>query len=429
MKTTVVCIALELFFVLPVRSQNITNKLGAGGVFTIKDATNPFFTLRQADGRVGIGTTTPTNLLQVAGLIDFDNARNSTALGFEALPSSDPDAWDNTAVGYSALRNTTSGLGNTAAGHYSLGYNVTGSQNTAFGNGAIEFGTAGDFNTAIGSGALTVITGSNNTGVGFEALNVTTSAQYNVAVGFKAGASFVNGYNNVFLGANTDVSQNDMFNVLAVGEGTIVTASSTARFGNSSTGSYGGWANWTNVSDARFKKNVRENVPGLEFISKLRPVTYNFDATGMEAFLHKNDLNEKRATRSLAAKMVHEQALHEKERITQTGFVAQEVEVAARELGYDFSGVDAPKNQNDYYGLRYAEFVVPLVKAVQELKSENDKLKSANEKLLASQASLATENSDVKERLANLEHLQELLAAQLARLQGQETSAASLAGN
>ncbi len=38
----------------------------------------------------------------------------------------------------------------------------------------------------------------------------------------------------------------------------------------------------------------------------------------------------------------------------------------ANELGYDFSGVDAPRNEDDHYGLRYAEFVVPLVKAVQE---------------------------------------------------------------
>ncbi len=59
----------------------------------------------------------------------------------------------------------------------------------------------------------------------------------------------------------------------------------------------------------------------------------------------------------------------------QTGFIAQEVEKAAKELGFDFSGVDKPKNENDYYGLRYAEFVVPLVKAVQELDAQNKELK------------------------------------------------------
>jgi hypothetical protein len=32
-----------------------------------------------------------------------------------------------------------------------------------------------------------------------------------------------------------------------------------------------------------------------------------------------------------------------------------------------FSGVEAPQNDKDHYSIRYAEFVVPLVKAVQEL--------------------------------------------------------------
>ncbi|TMI79425.1 MAG: SlyX family protein [Bacteroidetes bacterium] len=61
-----------------------------------------------------------------------------------------------------------------------------------------------------------------------------------------------------------------------------------------------------------------------------------------------------------------DKALKEKEQIRLTGFVAQEVEKSAKELGFNFSGIDAPKNQNDVYGLRYSEFVVPLVKAVQE---------------------------------------------------------------
>jgi hypothetical protein len=52
--------------------------------------------------------------------------------------------------------------------------------------------------------------------------------------------------------------------------------------------------------------------------------------------------------------------------------LAQDVEKAAKDLNYDFSGVDAPKNDKDLYALRYAEFVVPLVKAVQELSQQND---------------------------------------------------------
>jgi len=56
----------------------------------------------------------------------------------------------------------------------------------------------------------------------------------------------------------------------------------------------------------------------------------------------------------------------EKSKTTQTGFIAQDVEKAAKKSGYSFSGVDAPKNDKDMYGLRYSEFVVPLVKGMQE---------------------------------------------------------------
>ena len=59
----------------------------------------------------------------------------------------------------------------------------------------------------------------------------------------------------------------------------------------------------------------------------------------------------------------------------QTGFVAQEVEAIVKKTGYVFSGVDAPENENDPYGIRYAEFVVPLVKAVQELSAKVEEQK------------------------------------------------------
>jgi hypothetical protein len=72
---------------------------------------------------------------------------------------------------------------------------------------------------------------------------------------------------------------------------------------------------------------------------------------------------------------------NEKSRIVYTGFLAQEVEAAAQSIGFDFSGVDAPKNDNDFYGLRYAEFVVPLVKAVQEQQEIIEQLKAENARL------------------------------------------------
>jgi hypothetical protein len=140
--------------------------------------------------------------------------------------------------------------------------------------------------------------------------------------------------------------------------------------GNGATGSYRAYANWSNISDGRFKKNINENVPGLVFINKLQPITYTLDATGIDNFLHADLLQDKQIGGQ--AKALMSKALAEREKVTYTGFIAQDVEKAAKSLNYDFSGVDAAKNDKDLYGLRYAEFVVPLVKAVQELSKMND---------------------------------------------------------
>jgi nucleoside-triphosphatase THEP1 len=103
---------------------------------------------------------------------------------------------------------------------------------------------------------------------------------------------------------------------------------------------------------------------------QLRPVTYNLDIKALNKQLNIPD--------SLQVK-----DYVENEKIRHTGFVAQEVEEAAKQAGFDFSGVEKPQKDNGHYGLRYAEFVVPLVKAVQEqqeiisqLKKEIELLKS-----------------------------------------------------
>jgi hypothetical protein len=72
-----------------------------------------------------------------------------------------------------------------------------------------------------------------------------------------------------------------------------------------------------------------------------------------------------------------------------SGFLAQDVEAAAQQVGFDFSGVDAPKNEKDMYGLRYAEFVVPLVKAIQEQQEEIELLQQQNAELAMRLSALA----------------------------------------
>ena len=156
------------------------------------------------------------------------------------------------------------------------------------------------------------------------------------------------------------------------------------RVGNTATATIGGPVGWTTFSDGRYKKNVKEDVKGLDFIMKLRPLTYNLDASGLSA-----KLNESRG-HSMNQQMKN--SIAENEKTIRTGFIAQEVEQAAKETGYDFSGVDKPKNGNDFYGLRYAEFVVPLVKGMQEqqviITSQQKKIEELEKRLAAMEKKL-----------------------------------------
>jgi hypothetical protein len=330
---------------------------------------------------------------------------DNTANGAYALVSN-TIGHDNTANGAAALYRNTTGDFNTASGKDALYQNTTGGYNTANGVSALQANTTGTDNTASGYAALySNSTGSHNTAIGGQTLNLTTASEYNTAVGWGAGSyGYDNGWNNVFLGANTRVNGNGYYNVIAIGQDVTCTESSQVRVGNTATSSIGGQVGWTTLSDVRMKTNVQENVKGLEFIKLLHPVTYNLDAGKIDAWLKKN-LPEKNKNISTRVNQVMQKARNEKSKIRYSGFLAQDVEKAARQIGYDFSGVDAPKNDNGLYGLRYAEFVVPLVKAVQELNVKFEKTEEENEELKRENESIKQQNENIKQQIEELKQL------------------------
>ena len=310
-------------------------------------------------------------------LYNNSTGTDNTSVGFKAL-FSNSGGYNNTANGVTALYANVTGNRNTATGYTALSANISGSFNTADGDETLYHNTTGTSNTAIGVGALGLNSGgSYNTSVGVDALFYTTNSQYNTAIGYNAALNYDLGYNNTILGANCAVGGAGYYNDIAIGQGVTCTASSQARIGNSATNSIGGYANWTNFSDGRYKKDIKEDVKGIDFIMKLRPVTYNLDVSGLS-----RELKEDRGSNMNDDMM---KSIADKEKTVFSGFVAQEVEEAAEETGYDFSGVDKPKNENDFYGLRYAEFVVPLVKAVQEqqkmIKEQETRIKRQDEKI------------------------------------------------
>ena len=115
------------------------------------------------------------------------------------------------------------------------------------------------------------------------------------------------------------------------------------------------------------KKIFRKNVHGLDFILSLRPVTYNLEVNKLAAHLKEDEHIDHKGTKIyVQPDAITQQSRDQKEHIQYSGFIAQEVETAANDIGYDFNGVVKPDSKDDLYGLQYAQFVVPMVKAIQE---------------------------------------------------------------
>ncbi|MDR1122165.1 MAG: tail fiber domain-containing protein, partial [Dysgonamonadaceae bacterium] len=291
----------------------------------------------------------------------------------------------NVSFGYNALYSNTTGNQNTATGYQALYSNTTGGANIAGGYQALYFNTTGICNTAIGNSVLrNNTTGNINTAIGYLALSDNKTGSYNTAIGYAA-----------------NPNTNNLNSTTAIGYGAITTSSNQVRIGNSSVSSIGGYVGWTNLSDGRAKKNIRTDVPGLAFINLLQPVTYHLDLDAVDGLL-KIDRKKRPGEDELPQELIdiEKKGREAKEKQVQTGFVAQDVEKVAQSIGYDFSGVDV--DETGIYGLRYAEFVVPLVKAVQELSEQNDRLQAQNDQL---QAQVQLQNDQMQAQINELTEL------------------------
>ncbi|MBK7753315.1 MAG: tail fiber domain-containing protein [Flavobacteriales bacterium] len=77
------------------------------------------------------------------------------------------------------------------------------------------------------------------------------------------------------IAAGAFVSIGGNFHTTAIGAGAFPTASNRINIGTAlSNNLTGGYGSWQNFSDARFKRDVQADVPGLDFILRLRPVSY-----------------------------------------------------------------------------------------------------------------------------------------------------------
>lgn len=262
-------------------------------------------------------------------------------------------ASDNTFVGRSAGRTNTTGSSNTFLGRSAGSLNIGGSDNTFLGRSAGSANTNGRDNTFIGRGAGQGNTSADdNTFVGRLAGSRHRTGNNNTFIGEGAGKSDSLGSENTIIGANADVLNFNLTNSAAFGYNAKVSASNSIVIGNISITSIGGYSSWSVLSDGRFKYNIKENVPGLDFIMKLRPVTYQIDKDKLNQFL-----NPKSKVSVIKNERVENR---------QVGLIAQEVYNLCQKESYDFSGVVTPQGEHDHFKIKYEEFVLPLIKAIQE---------------------------------------------------------------
>ena len=239
-------------------------------------------------------------------------------------------------------------------------------------------------NMAIGvyamSGAL-ASSMTENVAVGNYSFQDMTTAKYSAAFGFKAGENVTTGFGNTcigrsagsvtitgdyntFLGYGANASADDTTRAIAIGQD--VTAASNdfsfGKTGNVVTNDFDSDADWSRSSDERLKRNIVDSTLGLEFIKDLRPVKFQWKPSPEvpeELTSEYNVENQKNLD------------------VTMHGFIAQEVKTAIDTHGdTTFGGWQLDKTDGITQRTKKNMFIMPLVKAVQELSAKVETLEA-----------------------------------------------------
>ena len=351
---------------------------------------------------------------------------NCVAIGHSVMTGALSDVDGTVAIGASALAALTSGDGNVAVGYQALAEHTTGANCIAIGHGAmnetagtsastsgnnIAIGTnsmGGDWsdtgsegNVAIGNDTLSAVLAGVQTSIalGHSALAAATSGDSNTAIGWSAGAGVTTGHSNVILGRgacndtvvladgtanivigmNSRTSATDSANQIVIGHDISGTGDNDFAFGKASNVVHNDFdtdAAWSRTSDVRLKTSINNAVLGLDFVNDLRPVTYKWKST--------QDLDE---SDSQLSKLLPKDVLDEGGKVVQAkntvehmntdtimhGLIAQEVKEALDKAGVDtFKGWS--QDDDGVQNISREMFIIPLIKAVQELSAKVEAL-------------------------------------------------------
>jgi hypothetical protein len=129
-----------------------------------------------------------------------------------------------------------------------------------------------------------------------------------------------------------------------------------------------------NTSDGNTKTDIENATLGLDFISALRPVSYKFKVGGTEVVRQvfrdaSGNECDPSADGATPAEIITQERPGSR---THWGLIAQEVKAVADAAGIDFAGwtIEDKSDPNSLQGLRYDQFISPIIKAVQELSAK-----------------------------------------------------------
>ena len=240
--------------------------------------------------------------------------------------------------------------------------------------GNVEFAGKLVVNDTLGGTDYNVCVGTNNSEGGF----------YNVAVGYLAGQDMLTGgnYNTcVGAGAGMEVTDGDKNLMLGYLSGTtsspsgeITTETGIVCLGNDDITSLCCKDDSITTSDERDKADIEDLIVGLDFVNKMRPITYKWD---MRSYYWEDKDSDN--------PIKHDRDGSKKETEIHVGLIAQEVQKIEQEYGYSQIKDDGNVDQDtelvvntteDYQrmGIQYGKLAPIIIKAVQELSAKVDKM-------------------------------------------------------
>jgi hypothetical protein len=311
-----------------------------------------------------------------SNLVIGENAGNAITTGYQNLfigsnsGKSTTTGFANAFIGLSAGEFNSTGVYNlflgVNAGRYNnstsntllgqgAGENSLGQGNTFVGQASNSSGTAGSYGTFVGQSAGFNNNGQSNTFVGQSSGYSNNTGFYHTFLGQNSGYNQSSGTGNTFLGFSAGTSSTSYSNATAVGNNAQPNASDTVTLGNGSIAALRCQVTViTGLSDARDKTDIIEISEGLEFVDKLKPVTFTW--------------NQRDGNR-IGAKA--------------SGFIAQDLLELQSESSIG-ENLDLVSEANpERLEARYSNLLPVLVKAIQELSLEVKSLKSEIELLKA----------------------------------------------